>query len=157
MVRATLLSGTADTVDALEGLLSWGRRHRTDTVLSATAFTTLDRLSYAGPARISDLAVSEHVSQPAMTALVNRLAAEGLAVRAADPSDGRAALVSVTATGQRAVAAHRTARVQALAPALDALTEADRDLLAAAAPAIRRLIAGDSFITADSSRESAHA
>jgi DNA-binding MarR family transcriptional regulator len=52
-----------------------------------------------GPTRITRLAEYEHCSQPAITALVARLEAQGLVRRDADESDRRAVLVSVTSLG----------------------------------------------------------
>jgi DNA-binding MarR family transcriptional regulator len=68
--------------------------------------------------RVCDLAVHERVSQPAMTTLVNRLEGEGLAERRCDPSDGRAALVAVTAEGRGRVADFRNTRTAAIAERL---------------------------------------
>jgi DNA-binding MarR family transcriptional regulator len=102
-------------------------------------FTTLDTLCFAGPLRISDLAVREHLSQPGMTTLVNRLEADGLATREPDPSDGRAALVAVTDEGRRRVAEFRTRRAATMAAWLSELSDADLQALSAAVPALSRL------------------
>ncbi len=53
----------------------------------------------AGPRRITELAAEERVTQPAITLLVNRLEERGWVRRVADPSDGRAVLVSLTPVG----------------------------------------------------------
>jgi DNA-binding MarR family transcriptional regulator len=53
--------------------------------LSLTAAATLARLQRNGPARLTELAAAEGVSQPSMTALIARLADRGLVHRAADP------------------------------------------------------------------------
>ena len=53
--------------------------------LSLTAAATLARLQRSGPARLTELAGAEGVSQPSMTALIARLADKGLVRRAADP------------------------------------------------------------------------
>ncbi len=52
--------------------------------------------------RITDLAAAEGVTQPAITLVVNRMAARGWVVREADPSDGRAVLVVLTDEGREA-------------------------------------------------------
>lgn len=54
------------------------------------------------PQRVGDLAAAEGVTQPAITTLVNRLAARGWLARRADPADGRAVLVTATAAGANA-------------------------------------------------------
>ena len=51
------------------------------------------------PRRITELAVREGVTQPAITLLVNRLAERGWLKRAPDPLDGRAVLVELTPAG----------------------------------------------------------
>lgn len=56
----------------------------------------------ARPRRITALAAEERVTQPAITLLVNRLAEKGWVERIADPSDGRAVLVSLTRHGEEA-------------------------------------------------------
>lgn len=54
------------------------------------------------PQRITDLAAGEGVSQPAITLVVNRLAARGWVVRQDDPSDRRVVLVELTDAGNDA-------------------------------------------------------
>jgi DNA-binding MarR family transcriptional regulator len=51
------------------------------------------------PRRITELALGEGVTQPAMTLLVNRLENRDWLRRDADPADGRAVLVSLTDPG----------------------------------------------------------
>ena len=51
------------------------------------------------PRRITELAVREGVTQPAITLLVNRLAERGWLKRTPDPLDGRAVLVELTPAG----------------------------------------------------------
>jgi DNA-binding MarR family transcriptional regulator len=51
------------------------------------------------PRRITELALGEGVTQPAMTLLVNRLESRDWLRRDADPADGRAVLVSLTDRG----------------------------------------------------------
>jgi DNA-binding MarR family transcriptional regulator len=68
---------------------------------SLTSARVLAQLDDCGPARISALAAAGGVSQPSMTELVGRLEREDLVARFADPRDGRATLVDVTASGRR--------------------------------------------------------
>jgi DNA-binding MarR family transcriptional regulator len=124
---------------AFEQLITRARRVKPPQGLSASAFTTLDTLSFAGPLRISELAEREGITQPGMTTLVNRLANDGLAVRAADPSDGRAALVSVTESGRARVTAYRAARAGVIGRRLAELDEEDQAALLAAVAALGRL------------------
>jgi DNA-binding MarR family transcriptional regulator len=53
----------------------------------------------AGPRRITELACTTGVTQPAITLLVNRLQERGWATREPDPDDRRAVRVALTASG----------------------------------------------------------
>jgi DNA-binding MarR family transcriptional regulator len=108
--------------------------------LSMVAAGTLADLERRGARRITELAETQGVTQPAMTGLVGRLAAGGLVERAADPADRRGVLVTLTADGRAVLAARRRARATALADLLDDLDADDRALLVAALPAITRLV-----------------
>jgi DNA-binding MarR family transcriptional regulator len=108
--------------------------------LSLSAASTLARLQRSGALRLTDLAERERITQPSMTALVNRLESQGLVRRNADPTDGRAVLVEVTDAGRVALARRAEARVGTMAADLADLDEADQRTLVAALPAIDRLI-----------------
>jgi DNA-binding MarR family transcriptional regulator len=123
----------------LERLVGWLRRHTAIPGYSVTSRLTLVRLDNDGPARISDLARLEGVTQPAMTALVNRLEGEGLVRRSADPTDARAALVALTAAGREFVDARRAERARLLAGRVERLSDADRRAILDALPALDRL------------------
>ena len=123
----------------LEHLVTWVRRTTAATALPASTVTLLDRLSIGGPARITDLAEAEGVSQPGMTTLVNRLSGRGWTTRTPDPTDGRAALVAITDAGGAALADHRARRAAALASRLADLDDADLAALLLALPALERL------------------
>ncbi len=58
-----------------------------------------------GPAgtRVSDLAAQAQVTKATAGFIVDQLERSGLVTRALDPADGRARLVTITATGQDAV------------------------------------------------------
>jgi DNA-binding MarR family transcriptional regulator len=107
--------------------------------LSLTTAATLGTLERSGPCRLTALAVNEGVTQPAMTQLVGRLAEAGLAVRSADPADGRVVHVQITEAGREFVARRRAARAERLSALLARLSQADQDALAAALPAINAL------------------
>jgi len=108
--------------------------------LSLTSLATLATLEQFGPTRVGALAEGEHLTQPAMTQLVSRLQARGLVERHPDPGDGRVVLVALTDTGRRLVHDRRTARAHALAERLARLGDAERAALAAALPALERLL-----------------
>jgi DNA-binding MarR family transcriptional regulator len=129
-----------EIAEGLQRLARWAVRI-TPKQMSMTALGTLSTLS-AGPLRISALAEREGTTQPGMTALVNRLAASGYVRRIADPTDGRATLVQLTAQGESTVADRRATRTAALRDHLQALSPEHRQALAAALPAIDYLTAG---------------
>ena len=108
--------------------------------LSVVAAATLADLERRGPRRITELAETQGVTQPAMTGLVGRLTAGGLVDRAADPADRRGVLVSVTDDGRAVLAARRQARAAALATLLDDLDADDHAALVAALGAVNRLV-----------------
>jgi DNA-binding MarR family transcriptional regulator len=126
---------------ALEQVVTWLRRSRPVTDISATGLSLLDRIETGGAQRITDLAAREGVSQPAMTALVNRLEGGGWARRAADPADGRAILVDLTEAGHERLQQHRIDLTRRIADRLAQLDEADQAALLAALPALTRLTA----------------
>lgn len=134
---------TEPSLDELAGvverLTTWLRRSTVVPGYSVTSRLTLARLQADGPARISDLARLEGVTQPAMTGLVNRLESEGLVTRTADPTDARAALVALTGSGRAFVAARRVERARVLAGRVERLSDADRSAILAALPALDRL------------------
>lgn len=67
---------------------------------SLTSASVLAQLDDGGPARISELAAANGVSQPSMTELVGRLEREDLVARFTDPQDRRATLVDITTSGR---------------------------------------------------------
>lgn len=127
--------------EAIERLVTWVRR-QAPTQVSTSTITTLDTLRLDGPLRICELAEREAISQPGMTALVNRLEQAGQAERVADPTDGRATLVRITDIGRAVLADRHAARTSALLAQLDSLDNDDRAALLAALPAVERLITG---------------
>jgi DNA-binding MarR family transcriptional regulator len=131
----------ADLGRAFEEIVTWLRRTRTATDVSATALSLLDRLDSGGAHRVTDLAALEGITQPAATSLVNRLEGRGWAERSADPTDGRASRVTITDAGRERLHQHREERSQRIAERLALLDDADRAALRVALPALRHLTA----------------
>jgi DNA-binding MarR family transcriptional regulator len=127
------------TAAALDAFAAWAIRSTARRDLSLTTASTLATLDRDGPQRLSDLAVREGVTQPSMTALVTRLERDGLATRGADPSDGRAVVVTLTDAGRDVLTARRTRRASRLAELLDHLEPDERAAVDAAAGALSRL------------------
>jgi DNA-binding MarR family transcriptional regulator len=117
-----------------------GRVQRHD--LSRTAASVLATLRDGGPQRITALAVAEAIAQPSMTTLIGQLERDGLVARRPDPADARAVLVTITADGLERLLAIREARAAAVEARLAALEPEDREALAAAIPALDKLIEG---------------
>ena len=107
--------------------------------LSLTSGATLATLERSGPCRLTALAASEGVTQPAMTQLVGRLADSGLVARRADPDDGRVVYVELTPEGRDLITRRRAVRTERLSVLMARLSQADQDALAAALPAINAL------------------
>ncbi|WP_167471696.1 MarR family winged helix-turn-helix transcriptional regulator [Nocardia arthritidis] len=62
-----------------------------------------------GAVRVSEFARIDRCSQPAATALIARLVADGYATRRSDPADSRAVLVELTPSGRDRLTAARRA------------------------------------------------
>jgi DNA-binding MarR family transcriptional regulator len=128
----------AEGVDQLVALLTRLSPRNGLSLVAASTLATLDRY---GPLRLTDLAEAAAVTQPSMTGLVNRLVAQGLVERTPDDRDRRSVNVAVTDAGRALLAQRRQRRAETLASLIDALDPDDRDALAAAVPAITRLVA----------------
>ncbi|HEV7208158.1 MAG TPA: MarR family transcriptional regulator [Mycobacteriales bacterium] len=124
--------------DGLDRLVLWARRGA-PVQMSSTSITTLDTLAYAGPLRITGLADREGVSQPGMTALVNRLVGDGYAERLADRTDGRATLVRITPGGRAVLGERRQARSAALQAVIARLPIEHQAALGAAVAALHAM------------------
>jgi DNA-binding MarR family transcriptional regulator len=126
---------------SLEQLIVMVRRLVPPDGMSLTAVSTLRALQDSGPRRLSELAVVQSVTQPAMTQLVTRLERDGYARRGGSPDDARVVLVSLTDAGADLLRRRRATRVRVLRELVDTLPDADQDLVYAAVPAIN-LLAG---------------
>lgn len=101
----------------------------------------LSTIEDQGEARISDLALLDHCSQPTMTTQVRRLEEAGLVSRTADPGDARAVLIRITEEGRKTLAQARADRAAAINPRLERLSAEDRQTLVDAVEVIRKLLA----------------
>jgi DNA-binding MarR family transcriptional regulator len=109
--------------------------------LSFTTLSVLHTLDGRGPLRLTELTASEQVTQSAITQIVTRLERDGLVGRQPDPSDGRAVLVRITPPGAAIIDGRRAERTARLAELAGRLAAADRAAIAAALPALARLVA----------------
>ena len=107
--------------------------------MSLTSLSTLATLELSGPRRITDLATSEGVTQPSMTALVTALERSGLVKRRTDASDRRVALVTLTPDGLSYIRGLRQAGVEDFAALISKLPVDEVDALAEALTALTHL------------------
>ncbi|GAA4216476.1 MarR family winged helix-turn-helix transcriptional regulator [Actinocatenispora rupis] len=108
--------------------------------VSPTLATVLAALDRDGPKRVSELAEIAQIAQPTMTTHLRKLTADGTVTRGADPSDQRVVTIELTPAGRELLGRLRTARQSALQRRLDTLDADDRAALAAAIPALDKLL-----------------
>ncbi len=131
-VAADLNSGA---IHLLRALAVVDRR----TPLTPARLSALSVLVFGGPRSLGGLAAAEDVAGPTMTRIVDGLVEAGLVAREADPTDGRAVTLSATVAGRQLMDQARDRRLMAIVEAMTALSLDEREALAAAAPALRRL------------------
>ena len=107
--------------------------------MSLTAVSTLATLELTGPRRITDLAASEGVTQPSMTALVTALERSSLVKRRSDQSDRRVALVTLTPDGMDYIRKRRQAGVEDFVQLINELPADEANALAKAVAALTHL------------------
>jgi DNA-binding MarR family transcriptional regulator len=141
-----MVSRSPEGVDQLSvRLISQGSRfartatRRAGEQRSLIALRVLSNLQHEGDLRVGELAQRETISQPAMTAAVNRLEEDGLVARLADPGDARAAVVRLTEAGAAELDAFRMRAAAGVRPVLEALGEDDLAVLARAADLLQQL------------------
>jgi DNA-binding MarR family transcriptional regulator len=133
-----MTTGSVAVGEALFGLAAVAIRRR-DRTLSLTAASVLSTLERTGPRRLTDLAVSEEITQPSMTALVTQLTDLGLAERRRDAADARVVLVAITRAGSQQLRTMRSASASTLTELIGKLDDQDAEALGAALPALLRL------------------
>jgi DNA-binding MarR family transcriptional regulator len=138
-VRSRQLDEIAEALPQRAAALSRLFLTRTSICVSRTEVGVLRVLS-AGPRRITELAWHERVTQPAITLLVNRMAERSWVERVADPSDGRAVLVSLTQEGEQALAQLRAEYRELLHAEMTQLDDRDVDALARSVEILDQLI-----------------
>lgn len=94
----------------------------------------------AGPRRITELAETEAVSQPAISKMTDKLEGQGLVVRARAAEDGRAVQVSITAEGRARLELTSRQLCSLLRRTLVELADDDLAALVAASDVLERLV-----------------
>jgi DNA-binding MarR family transcriptional regulator len=116
------------------------RRARTGTAsLSYGMLSALASIVRLGPLRPGDLARAEVVTKPTMTRVLGDLESRGFIEREADPTDGRAFVVSATPAGVEAVTEARTERAGLVAALLADCSADDVAAIAGALDALDRV------------------
>lgn len=93
-----------------------------------------------GPQSMSALARQQHVSPQAVCDLVHDMLERGWLTRIPHPHDRRQQLLSITEPGQVAFAEARERALGQLTPRLRALSDSELHVLAAALPALQRVL-----------------
>ncbi|PVX85027.1 MarR family winged helix-turn-helix transcriptional regulator [Paraburkholderia unamae] len=138
-----LAAGLAGDLRALVAQLR--RRFREQAILgefTPSQIAVLLRLEREGPATVSSLARAEGMRPQSMGTLIAPLEAAGHISGAADPSDGRQTLWSLTEAFRDWLKEGRAARQDWLSRTIEArLTGAEQQQLAAAVELLKRLVA----------------
>jgi len=115
-------------------------RTHSDVGASPTQISALATIERRGPLTLGELATSEGVQPPTITAAVGRLEQQGLVARQPDPDDGRVARVVISAEGRRLLARNRSRKTAFLAQRLAALDDDERARLTAAVEVLERVL-----------------
>jgi DNA-binding MarR family transcriptional regulator len=94
-------------------------------------------LGLEGPARAGDLAIALRLTRPTMSKQLSRLERAGLIVRAPDPTDARASIIRLSATGHDV---HERLVAQGLSMVTDALSGWERAEAALFVPQLTRFV-----------------
>jgi DNA-binding MarR family transcriptional regulator len=114
------------------------RQYDTDD-LTPTLASALFTIAREGPLTLGELARSERMTNPSITAVVEKLTGQDLIHRRPDPDDRRVVRVTVTAAGRRRVDARRTQRTAWLTARLELLDPAELKRLSRAADILGRV------------------
>lgn len=109
--------------------------------LSPARASVMSVLVFGGPRTIGQLASTEGVRSPTMTALVNGLVDDGFARRRTSRDDGRSVIVEPTARGRQVLNRGRSRRVAKLEELLAELDDEELRCLQRTAELIERAIA----------------
>jgi DNA-binding MarR family transcriptional regulator len=127
---------------ALSRARRWLSRLATDehSPVGASGVSALAEVIRSGPIRLGDLAARERVAAATLSRVVAGLVEHGFVERTPDPGDARAGILTATPAGIEVLAESRRRRTAELVARLDRLTDAERDAVLGAAPALRKLV-----------------
>ncbi len=126
-------------VPQLHRLMDTGVRREMGAETSAPQLRLLSELQH-GPQSMSALARHLHVSPQAICDLVHDLEERSWLTRGPHPRDRRQQLLTLTAAGAAAFAQARVRALGQLTPLLGQLSEAELSVVAAALPALHRVL-----------------
>ena len=138
--RPSARAGLADELLMVVTRLARRLRRLADDGISPTMRSILNTLEKQGPLTHGELAASERVKPPTITAAVDRLEQDGLVNRVRCDQDRRVTRVEISDAGRDLLDQGRRQRTAYLERRLRALSADDRAALAAAAPALERLL-----------------
>jgi DNA-binding MarR family transcriptional regulator len=115
------------------------RNQRVDLSLTLGQLSALSTIEKYGPVSPREIASLERVQPPSMTKVLASLEEQGFVRREPHPTDGRQALIAVSAKGQSWLDAERTERDRWLNKRLAMLDPEEREILLSAAPLIDKL------------------
>jgi DNA-binding MarR family transcriptional regulator len=105
--------------------------------------SVIKRLRTDGPTTASELAAAEHVTHQAITQTLAALKRTGIVRSAADPTDGRKSVISVTPAGNRLFESAIASRDAWLARAIESVVAPrEREALEKSIELLERLAAG---------------
>ena len=108
--------------------------------LSPTLIAALASIDRLGPLTPSELADVERVKRPTATRIAAALERDGLIVRAADPTDGRACLLSSSPEGRALMKRVRSRKDAYLSRRIRKLDDPDLETLERAAEVLERML-----------------
>ncbi|GAB4205415.1 MAG: hypothetical protein OHK0022_31460 [Roseiflexaceae bacterium] len=126
-------------VPQLHRLMDTGVRREMGAETSAPQLRLLSELQH-GPQSMSALARQLHVSPQAISDLIHDLEERGWLARSPHPRDRRQQLLALTTDGAAAFAQARARALGQLTPLLGLLSEAELSVVAAALPALNRVL-----------------
>jgi len=115
-------------------------RQESGAELSPTLVAALASIDRLGPLTPSELADVERVKRPTATRIAAALERDGLIVRAADPSDGRACLLSASPKGRTLMKRVRSRKNAYLSRRILKLDDADVESLERAAEVLEQML-----------------
>jgi DNA-binding MarR family transcriptional regulator len=102
--------------------------------------SALSTLEFRGALTLGELAEFERVRPPTMTRVIGRLEGADLVIKDQDSSDRRVTRVTLSSTGRRLVARHRSRRTAYLADRLKRLDPAESVHLREAVELLEKLL-----------------